>query len=111
MSKSNPQAKPKPAPQPSRRARMAPDLRQLPLPEPYDKNDPHPSRSQRHQDEWTWDAWRDWLFDAASRKWHKPSIRRVLKLRVESASVCLEPIPLSEVALRGHSGQGAESVV
>jgi len=75
------QANPKPAPQPSRRARLAPDLRPLPLPEPYDKHDPHPSRNQRHQDAWTWDAWRDWLFNAASQKWHKPSIRRVLKLR------------------------------
>ena len=79
-----PQADPKPkAPQPprSREKRIVPDLRALPLPEPYDKNAPHPSRNQRHQDSWTWDAWRDWQFDNASRKWHKPSIRRVLKLR------------------------------
>ena len=60
---------------------MVPDLRTLPLPEPYDEHAPHPSRNQRHQDAWTWDAWRDWQFDNASRKWHKPSIRRVLKLR------------------------------
>ena len=60
---------------------MAHDLRNLPLPEPYDKNAPHPSRNQRHQDSWNWDAWRDWLFDALTRKWYKPSIRRVLKLR------------------------------
>jgi hypothetical protein len=53
----------------------------LPLPEPFDKHAPHPSRNQRHQDSWTWNAWRDWLFEATSRKWHKPSIRKVLKLR------------------------------
>ena len=69
------------APRSHWKIRSTPDLRPLPLPEPYDKNSPHPSRNQRHQDEWTWDAWRDWLFDAASRKWKKPSIRRVLKLR------------------------------
>ena len=74
------QAKPKPAPQPPR-ARFVPDFRPLPLPEPYDKNAPHPSRNQRHQEDWTWNAWRDYIFDAASRKWNKPSIKRVLKLR------------------------------
>ena len=80
MRESTTQAKPKPAPQPPR-ARSAPDLRPLPLPEPYDKNAPHPSRNQRHQEDWTWNAWRDYIFDAASRKWNKPSIKRVLKLR------------------------------
>ena len=53
------QAAPKPTPHRSRGAQMAHDLRTLPLPEPYDKNAPHPSRNQRHQDSWNWDAWRD----------------------------------------------------
>ena len=57
------------------------DMRALPIPEPYDKHDPHPSRNQRHKDSWTWSAWRDWLLAIAGRKWNKSSIRKVLSLR------------------------------
>ena len=57
------------------------DIRRLPLPEPYDKHEPHPSRNERHQDEWTWPSWREWQLQNAGRKWHKPAIRKALKLR------------------------------
>ena len=64
-------------------SRYVVDKRMLPLPEPYDKHQPHPSRNQRHRDSWTWDAWRDWLYETWGRKWRKPSIRRVINLRAQ----------------------------
>ena len=62
------------------------DSRPLPLPEPYDKHAPHPSRNERHRDKWTWSAWRDWLLAVAGRKWIKSSIRKVLQLRDSDSS-------------------------
>ena len=71
----------KPSPKLGEKPPVPHDLRPLPLPEPFDKHEPHPSRNRRHQDEWNWTSWKEWLIDAAGRKWHKPSIRRVLRLR------------------------------
>ena len=63
------------------KTKKVPDDRCLPLPEPFDKHAPHPSRNRRHADPFTWKAWKDWLLDTAGRKWRKPAIRKVLKLR------------------------------
>jgi len=67
-------------PGPAKRSEPVDDSRPLPIPEPYDKHDPHPSRNKRHQDDWTWDAWFAWLKEAGRRSWHKTSMKRALKL-------------------------------
>ena len=47
------------------------DLRSLPLPEPYDKFQPAPSRNQRHREDWTWSSWQSWVHNAWNRNWRK----------------------------------------
>ena len=57
-SPASPRDAPKPVNRGSRetkpRERNIPDMRPLPLPEPFDKHKPHPSSNQRHRDEWSW---------------------------------------------------------
>jgi len=57
------------------------DNRNLPLPEPFDKHQPHPSRNQRLSDNWTWSSWETWTRRAWTYRWRKRSLRRVLELR------------------------------
>ena len=65
-------------------ASLVPDYRPLPFPEPYDKYHPQPSRNSRYKDEWTWDSWKDWLWNCwgrVAKSWRKKQLRRVLNLR------------------------------
>jgi len=57
------------------------DNRSLSLPEPFDKHAPQFSRNRRHEDEWSWEAWRSWQLSIAGREWRKPAIRKVFMLR------------------------------
>ena len=62
------------------------DNRPLPLPDPYDKHNPHPPRSRRNPNAWSWQDYAVWLKKAWKRpasEWRNKKLRTILTIRNE----------------------------
>jgi hypothetical protein len=58
------------------------DLRELPLPAPYDKHELRGGSAPRFDRPWSWPSWRTWAKACWDRtRWNKKDINRVLDLR------------------------------
>ena len=63
------------------------DDRALPIPEPYDKHAPLPSRHRRNDGHWTWQDHMRWMQQSwGQTQWRNKTLRKVLQLRSADAT-------------------------
>ena len=66
---------------------LSEDLRELPLPAPYDKHELRGGPAPRFDRPWSWPSWRTWTKACWDRKkWFKKDVNRVLDLRAHDPS-------------------------